>query len=1014
MSNSLSPPRVSLSMSTHGLRRSFSECSVRKLPISNTLLTIGLPAVPTSSRNWKLSVMDSLQIRSPSMPTLIPGAEALEPKPDRQFTCGSKSDLFTDLVSEVPPRLSLMKGSLDRPFDSHTPKQSVEILRSAFGHSFSHIAKQPVELPKDQASTSPGPKYPVEGPKPGFGNNHGKHRSSAASVHLYNMRISHHLRSESSVTSAAVTTAAPTAAPTRTHTPLLRAMSRTGIVSLPVQLVRCQRENSTSGFTSADVPENWGNVVRDTASSVYSTTANSPPRSTPNSVLHLPRPSIADHHTEHDLEQDKFTPTTNENSLPSNDEHRVPSSEEAKAVPGNLSSSNLSNGSKSSKTSRFKEDFESSEANKSTKRSSIVNLFHRARGKLYNDNLRSFDGASDEHEPRRLRRAIAFAERPDATGLVAKAITAQQNEKSKMYLSANTDKGSRDMFRRRSSSLSKSRTAVGEADRFEYDSTTAHEFESVATTRRASSAGHLKSECSVPDFVTIYDVRRPSKRRASSTTGRLEPEFLLPLFAESEDEDRTQTERRIRNSVVKFDPTDTTPESRRTSIDARAPSFQLNDLPFAIDSLPPIPSSPCIERALPEFLGPSRQECTANGLEDDAHLNLGSWSRYPSHTREKRTGSAGVADLVKTRDFAYDINPANIATDSSTEDSVKSAKKKNRKRKARTGLPKSKSMMIGKDFIRNYARIIRSPSVEWLSHGKGHRSSVSAGGALAHPELEVLPSFFAPKPMSIQKVDEEDDALRGISLHQAHKDTIAQSAKDTIELRQIRPYKRVHRKSFAAEPSRFDGSSENPIAGGYEKHEAGKAAVLHLHNENIARAEERDSALTWSQHYASCVKLPRNSGSMNHSNMSTDCTRTDTSMTISDVESNTILIDAMLASRNPSIRHGNNSFSVDDAIIVASHTLPGRIRPETHKQHQTMGSVASLRASSMDLLKKLALAEESERMRCLQRLEDSTVDEEGEASRGKAKESTQRQQIQLCSENGPMALGISSTVVEAN
>jgi hypothetical protein len=987
------------------------------MPNGQPAVGLDLPPVSTNSRSWKLAVMESLQIRSPSMPTLTPGGEDAEHRLDRPLSCQSRSDPLMSLASEAPPRLSLMKGSLDQPFGLCTPKHSIEILRSAFESQFPHTGKLS-DLSTEPSITSHAVKKSVEGSKFGFGNKHGKHRSSAASVHLYNMRISHHLRSESSINSAAVTTAASTALPTRSHTPLQRVLSQTGTVSLPVQFPRRQRQNSRSCFTSGDVPQGWGNVVRDTASSIYSTTANSPLETAPSSMLHLSLSSTGDHLVEQHQKQDEITRTADENSPLSNDESRTPSSEENKAVPGNLSSSNLSNGSKSSKTSRFKEDFEPPEAKRSSTRNSIVNLFHRSRGKRVSESLGSYDGSADEHEPKYLQQAMALADRPDATGLLAKAIKAQQHEKSKMYLSTNKEKAPREMFRRRSSSFSKPHTPINCAG--PSDSISHPESDPIPSQRRVSSAAHMKPEMSMPEFSTSPSVPRLSKKHMYSTIGQSKSEFSLPLFANQDDGDDVPTECRIRNSAVKVDPMDTTPDIRRTSTDIRSPSFQLNDVPVVIESLPASPSTPRIEGAPSKCSNETHEFDIPSNLEEDAHLDLGSWSRYPSHTREKRTGSAGTPELVKTRDFAYDINPASIATDSSTEDSVKNTKKKGKKKtKARTGLPKSKSMMIGKDFIRNYARIIRSPSVEWLSHGKGHRSSVSAGGSLAHPELEVLPSVFAPMPTSIGKIEEEeeDDGIHGIPLHQAHKNTIANKPKSTDGLRQVRPYKCGRHNSSAAGPSRFDGSYESTATDQRERRTASTPS-LPLHDDNFTfRGEEGDSALTWSRHYASCVKLPRNSASLSHSKISTDRTRADTSMTLSDADSNTHLIDAMLASRNTSIRHVNKSLSVDSSVNIVNYTFPGRIKLEMHKKHQSMGSMASLRASSMDLLKKLALAEESERMKCLQLLTSSTSERDGEVSKEGVNESMQVQQVQLCSEDGPMALSMSSTthvVVEAN
>jgi hypothetical protein len=830
------------------------------------------------------------------------------------------------------------------------------------------------------------------------------------------MRISHHLRSDSSFSSAAVTTAAPTAAPTRSHTPLQRIVSRSTTVSLPIQVARPQRQGFKPGFRAEDIPQDWGNELKDSASSVYSMAVTSPLDSAAASILNLPRSSAADHFLGSHLEEDEITTASDERSPLNNNETRSLSSKGIKAVRDNISSSNLSNGSKSSKTSRFKEDFESLEGKKTTKRSSIVNLFTRSRGKRCSNSLGSFDGTADEYEPKRLQRALALADRQDATGLLAKAIKAQQSEKSSMYLSANKEKAPREMFRQRSSSFSEPRTPVHGAKKAGSESLIHPQSSLDAAPRDTSSEVHFKPEFSMPDLAIDNDIPMPpSEKRAQSMLGRLKPEFSHSLFKNSADSESVLIEPRIRDSVVKLDPRDVTSDRDKHNLEERAPSFQLNDIPAVIGSLPETPATSHLEWTSNVFTTPTRTEGITVALQDDTHLNLGSWSRYPSHTREKRTGSATASDLVKSRDFAYEINPASITTDSSTEDSDKGDKKKGRTKKARTGLPKSKSMMIGKEFIRNYARIIRSPSVEWLSHGKGHRSSVSAGGSLAHPELEVLPPVFAATP--INRIEEEDLGLPTIPLYTAHKDTLARDPKDSIELRHIRPPKRGRRESTKAEPSRFDGSSYSDDISGTNEESGHSGSYLSLPTVTTKLASsEKDqnaNALSWSDHYASCVKLSRNSGSVHHHINSSDCTDTSTFMTYANSDSNTGLIDAMLASRNPSIRHMNRSASFSD-VGAAGRTFPRCMKPD-HKANRSLSSVASLRASSMDLLEKLAAAEEHERKKILQLLRTGSSKSSGEMSKTTMSQSIPTQTVQLCSEDGPMTLGSSAPcTAEAN
>ena len=116
--------------------------------------------------------------------------------------------------------------------------------------------------------------------------------------------------------------------------------------------------------------------------------------------------------------------------------------------------------------------------------------------------------------------------------------------------------------------------------------------------------------------------------------------------------------------------------------------------------------------------------------------SLNSWSRYPSHTRAERCGPAGRADLVLTRDFAVDINPADIHVADETEPSspVSKRSEKVRSKKRRASLPKSRSMTFS-SIVRYYSNIFHSSS----GTGQNRRTSVSTGGRLDYPELEMLP-----------------------------------------------------------------------------------------------------------------------------------------------------------------------------------------------------------------------------------------------------------------------------------
>jgi hypothetical protein len=131
--------------------------------------------------------------------------------------------------------------------------------------------------------------------------------------------------------------------------------------------------------------------------------------------------------------------------------------------------------------------------------------------------------------------------------------------------------------------------------------------------------------------------------------------------------------------------------------------------------------------------------------------SLDSWSRYPSHTRGMRCASAGRVDNVRTLDFALDINHERIrgATDESDPfqpgSRIRVLTGKNSSRSKTKYFPKSRSATFGGAFSRYYSTLFSSPPD---FHGKGRRTSVTIGGKLHRPELEILPPVLPPSSPS--------------------------------------------------------------------------------------------------------------------------------------------------------------------------------------------------------------------------------------------------------------------------
>ncbi|KKY23869.1 hypothetical protein UCRPC4_g02682 [Phaeomoniella chlamydospora] len=115
-----------------------------------------------------------------------------------------------------------------------------------------------------------------------------------------------------------------------------------------------------------------------------------------------------------------------------------------------------------------------------------------------------------------------------------------------------------------------------------------------------------------------------------------------------------------------------------------------------------------------------------------------SWARFPSHTRNERAGNAGPADSVDTRDFSPWSQDFCMVGDHYFDAA--------KERPAIKGNSKSNSMNFGRRTAKNmwkqWTRLYRSHSSDLRRFRAGHRSSISKGGAVEFPELEIIPGFF--------------------------------------------------------------------------------------------------------------------------------------------------------------------------------------------------------------------------------------------------------------------------------
>lgn len=120
-----------------------------------------------------------------------------------------------------------------------------------------------------------------------------------------------------------------------------------------------------------------------------------------------------------------------------------------------------------------------------------------------------------------------------------------------------------------------------------------------------------------------------------------------------------------------------------------------------------------------------------------------SWARFPSHTREIRTGPAGRLDGVDTRDFALLESPLCSSVDNDSAASVKSESEVPEARhsflmeqfRGNSSLPARLSRQIQRSFMQFRA----SKKTLGTEELHGRRTSTTLAGRMDYPELEMLP-----------------------------------------------------------------------------------------------------------------------------------------------------------------------------------------------------------------------------------------------------------------------------------
>ncbi|KAF1926088.1 uncharacterized protein M421DRAFT_102707 [Didymella exigua CBS 183.55] len=625
--------------------------------------------------------------------------------------------------------------------------------------------------------------------------------NSRHSVHLHSMRISHHLRSGSLLSWDQLADAPELPSPTRPYRE--RTVSDQSRVSRPNrQLARHERQTSSSGFASSKVPSRWGKVLSgdqdvrgDMASSIYSSRPQSPPDSFVASLTSLGRAGTghdefggASIHSPRTRRSNSF-PTDNEDTPRAIPRYGLSNLRAVEGVPvtssllDTPSSLSRKNSVADTKKSKFREEFSPSPPRKKITPSESIMKFL---------NPKRLSGRSQSEASLKPDSPIRTG---DATFDSLDVPTDRKRRQSHSMLSLQVEQ----------SALVKDKGA----DHVWDQALKAHQEE--------------KASMFLPKNRDLAAHANPFRERSGSIMTR-----------RSAHEDRVTV----------------TPEAPNASGSLFAPSFTPTFAPRA---------------ALPEELScprpTSRRSAVANANEDtndrdvsvifekqgDSPEIVGSWGRYPSHTRDERTNSAGKVDRVESRDFALEAAIRFASSQDVDEDLIDPTERissmplmpgeKKRKKKVGSGrMAKSNSMTFSKQFLKNYSKIFKSSSTEFRKHGRNHRSSITTGGVLEFPELEVLPEVWIQGSSVDGSNDRghrrEDSAARRRASDSHH----AEKSHTHDSMATLRP----RRNSSAPNLNEinYDGANEDRHAG--------------------------DNARVWSVYYDDCVpSYPRASTDLN-------------------------------------------------------------------------------------------------------------------------------------------------------
>lgn len=126
-----------------------------------------------------------------------------------------------------------------------------------------------------------------------------------------------------------------------------------------------------------------------------------------------------------------------------------------------------------------------------------------------------------------------------------------------------------------------------------------------------------------------------------------------------------------------------------------------------------------------------------------------SWARFPSHTREERTASAGLPDHVSPKDFAIK-NMKDGVIEWMTSD------RKHHEKEQHHSLP----IRVSRQIRATLYKLRTMKSTAMSDAIRGRKSSVSVGGKLEFPELEILAGEIAGEGLYEEVERETEEGMR--------------------------------------------------------------------------------------------------------------------------------------------------------------------------------------------------------------------------------------------------------------